>query len=155
MLPAMEEDPAHDVIVRDASRLRIWAPFVMGWAGGALALLFESTLGKFLGVYNPLTGYLAAEIFAGLAIGFVAAIASRTWLGMLTLVLGFLTAGATVGIAAAIASGHDLGYAVFAAFYYAFWLGFLGAPIYVIVTGIRSMARWLARASRPAGRDQV
>ena len=95
------------------SRTRLWTPFFIGWVGGTLALLFEPTIGVFLGVYNPLTGYLAAEIYAGLAVGVIAALVSHTWLGLLKLVLGLLTAGATAGVVFAVSTG-DFGYVVFA-----------------------------------------
>lgn len=124
------------------SRIRIWSPFVIAYAGGTVALIFETTIGEYLGVYNPLFGYLAVEVYAGVPIGFVAALASRSWRGLLTFVLGLMTAGATLDIVSGFDGGLDFGHVVLSAFYFAFWLGFLGVPTYLIVTGIASALRW-------------
>ncbi len=85
-----------------------------------------------------------ADIYAGLAIGFVAALASRTWRGLLTFVLGLLTAGATAGIVYVFNRGSDAGGVVFATLHFAFWLGLLGIPTYLVITGIA----YLVRAAR-------
>jgi hypothetical protein len=123
------------------SHVRIWSPFVIAYVGGTVGLTNETSLGQYLDVYNPLFGYAAVELYAGLLIGFVAALASRTWRGLLTLVLGLLAAGATLEIV--YGGGLDFGNVVLSAFYFGFWLGFLGVPTYVIVTGIASVLRWL------------
>ena len=58
------------------SRIRVWSPFAIAYVGGTVTVIFESTIGQYLGVYSPLLGYLAVEVYAGVPIGFVAALAS-------------------------------------------------------------------------------
>jgi hypothetical protein len=80
------------------SRIRIWSPFVVAYVGGMVTLNYEVRLGDYLGIYNPLFGYMNVEIYAGVLLGVVAAIVSRTWRGALTFVLGLWAMGETAVI---------------------------------------------------------
>jgi hypothetical protein len=108
-------------------RVRIWAPFLIGFLGGSLAVRLEEPIGEFLGVYNPLTGYLGASMWSGALIALVAALASRTWRGLLTLVLGFATVGLPGG--------------AFGVLYAGVILCLLGVPTYVAVFTVVTVAR--------------
>jgi hypothetical protein len=132
-----------------ASRVRIWSPFVIGSLGGTVAILFEAQIGEFLGVYSGLLGYLVADLYAGAVIGFFAGLASRTWTGLLTLVLGLVSAGAAVGVFAIVTGGVAPGNLVSIALYLAFLLGLFGVPAYAVITGISYLIRWIPRAARP------
>ena len=46
------------------SRIRIWSPFVIAYVGGMVTLLYEVRIGDYLGIYNPLFGYMNVEIYA-------------------------------------------------------------------------------------------
>lgn len=70
---------------------------------------------------------------SGPAIGFVAATASRTWRGLLTLVLGLAAAGTALGLIW-VMGGVRLD-VVEVARYLVYALGFLGVPAYVITLG--------------------
>ena len=135
---------------RTAGRVRIWSPFAIAYVGGTLALLFQNTIGEFLDVCNPLFGCLLAEIYAGVPIGLVAALASRTWKGVLTFVLGLLATSATFGIVMVLnaASANSI---VFALLYFALWLGLLGVPTYAIVTGIAYVVSRMATETTKKG----
>lgn len=71
---------------------------------------------------------------SGPAIAFVAATASRTWRGLVTLILGFAAAGTALGLIWVI-GGVRLD-VVEVALYMVYALGFLGVPTYVIVVSI-------------------
>ena len=94
-------------------------------------------------------GYLQAETYAGVPIGFVAALASRTWRGLLTYVLGLMAAGATLGVVIVASGGGQASTIVVGTFYFAFWLGFLGVPTYVIVMSVVSVLRLMFPARDP------
>ena len=143
-----------DTVPRDprptgAGRVRVWSPFIVGSIGGTTGIILEAQIGKFLGVYSPLLGYLVVDLYVGAAIGFVAALASRTWTGLLTLILGLVTAGVAVGVFAVLTAGLGPGNLVSFALYLAFLLGVFGIPTYAIVTGVVSMIRWMARPAPP------
>ena len=139
-------------MVTTMSRFRIWAPFVIAWVGGTLVVQFESEIGGFLGVrYSPLLGYLMTDVYAGVPIGFVAALASRSWRGLPMYVLGLLTVGLAGGIVSVVIGGVSAGIIVFAPFYFAFLLGVFGVPTYGIVTTVVSFFRWLDSATRWRG----
>ena len=131
------------------SNSRTWSPFLVAYVGGTVTLLFESRIGDYLGIYSPLFGYAAVEVYAGALLGLVAALASRTWRGVLTFVLGLIAAAETA-IILSVLSGSDASanFFLIAPFYVALFLGFLGVPIYLIVLGIASAAAWLGRLSR-------
>jgi hypothetical protein len=131
------------------SPARIWSPFVIGSVGGTLAILFESQIGESLGVYSPLFGYLQADIYAGAVIGLIAALVSRTWTGLLTLMLGLATVGPVLSLLTIVSGGPAPGNLVPVALYLAFWLGFFGVPTYAGITGIYYLIRKIARAARP------
>ena len=137
-------------MVGNVGGIRIWSAFFVAYVGGTLALLFESTIGEWLGVYSPLLGYLQAEIYAGVPIGFVAALASRTWRGLLMFVLGLMAAGATLGVVIVINGAGQASTIVVGTFYFAFWLGFLGVPTYAIVTSVVSVLRLMFPDRDPA-----
>ncbi len=81
-------------------------------------------------------------------IGFVAALASRTWRGLLTFILGLMAAGATVGMLSVLNGGDfDLKLFVVGPFYFGLTFGILGVPTYVVVTLFASAVRW-ARGRR-------
>lgn len=131
------------------SNSRIWSPFVIAYVGGMVTLIFETPIGDYFGIYNPLLGYAGVGVYAGALLGFVAAVASRTWRGVLTFVLGLIAVGETVIILSVLngadASADDF---LIAPLYVALFLGFLGVPIYLIVKGIASAATWLGQLSR-------
>lgn len=127
-------------------RRRVWAPFVIAFLGGILLIPLERPVGEFLGLYNPLLGYAAVEFLAGLLIGLVAAAASLTWRGLLTLLLGFATVGAAFGTMSALRGTGDPTSILLAAPYMAVILGFLGVPAYAIVV---SAAYVIKRLRRP------
>ena len=72
-------------------------------------------------------------LVSGPAIGFVAAIASRTWRGLLTLVLGFAAAGMALGLIWVVGGARPN--VVEVALYMVLVLGFFGVPTYAIVVG--------------------
>ena len=133
------------------SHIRIWSPFVIAYVAATVTLIFESRIGEYLDIYNPLFGYLEVELRAGVPIGFVAALASRIWRGLLTFVLGLLAAGETAVILGVL-SGADLELkmVVGVPFLVALTFGILGVPTYVVVTLIASAVRWArGRSLRP------
>jgi hypothetical protein len=122
------------------SRARVWAPFLIGFVSGALLALVSIPVAQYFGV--NIVGLPRETLYSGWpvlfvtgpAIGFVAAAASRTWRGLLTLVLGFAAAGAALGLIWVMAGDRlDV---VEVAFYMVFALGFLGVPAYVITVGV-------------------
>jgi hypothetical protein len=122
------------------SRTRIWAPFLIGFVGGALLALVSIPVARYFGVDLVLLSTVSLYwgwpvlFVSGPAIGFVAASASRTWRGLLTLVLGFAAAGTALGLIWVIGGVHlDI---VEVALYMVYALGFLGVPTYVIVVSI-------------------
>src|SRR5262245_36411090 len=126
-------------MVRDAmTRTRIWAPFIIGLAGGVLLALVSVPIARLFGVdfmLSAVTLYTGwpVLVISGPAVGFVAAVASRTWRGLLAMVLGFATAGTAVGLATIIGGVRvDIAQA---AFYLTLTLGMLGAPTYLIAVG--------------------
>lgn len=112
---------------------RVWTPFWIAFLAGTLLIPLERPVGEFLGLYNSRLGYAAVELFAGLPIGSVAAAASRTWRGLLTLLLGFATGGAAVGTIFALRGSGDPTTIGLAARYVAVSLGILGVPGYTMV----------------------
>jgi hypothetical protein len=137
------------------SRARIWAPFLIGFVGGALLALVSIPAARYFGVdlvllsTVPLYSGWPVLFVSGPAIGFVAATVSRTWRGLLTLVLGFAAAGTALGLIW-VTGGVRLD-VVEAARYMMFALGFLGVPTYVIVVSIVQVIDRL-RGPRPPER---
>jgi hypothetical protein len=86
-------------------------------------------------VLSPVSLYWGWPVLfvTGPAFGFVAATASRTWRGLLALVLGFAAAGTALGLIW-VMGGVRLD-VVEVALYMIFALGFLGVPAYVITVG--------------------
>ena len=82
---------------------------------------------------------MAVGIYAGVPIGLVAALISRTWRGVLTLSLGFLVYGAIYGAVAS--SGGLLLWALFVFLE----RGVLAVPTYLVITALTSSS------SRSAG----
>ena len=126
------------------SRAWIWAPFLLGFVGGALLALISIPVARYFGVtlvwFPKLTLYSGWPVLvvAGPAIGFVAASLARTWRGVVTLLLGFAAAGTALGLIWVIGGvRRDLIEVAFeAALYVTLALGFLGVPTYLIVAGI-------------------
>jgi hypothetical protein len=125
------------------SRERIWAPFPIGFVGGALLVLVSIPIAEYFGVVlvwlPKLTLYwgMPVLIVIGPAIGFTAAIASRTWRGLLTLLLGFAAAGTALGLIWVLGGVRRdvVEVALEAAHFVTLALGFLGVPAYVITVG--------------------
>jgi len=125
------------------SRARIWAPFLIGFVGGALLALVSIPIARYFGVVlvwlPKLTLYSGMPVLlvTGPAIGFVAATASRTWRGLLTLVMGFAAAGTALGLIWIMGGVRRdvVEVALEAALYVTLVLGFLGVPAYVITVG--------------------
>lgn len=121
------------------SRARIWAPFLVGFVGGALLALVSIPVARYFGVDLVLLSTVSLYsgwpvlFVSGPAIGFVAATASRTWRGLLTLVLGLAAAGTALGLIW-VMGGVRLD-VVEVARYLVYALGFLGVPAYVITLG--------------------
>jgi hypothetical protein len=137
-------------MVVDMSRRRIWTPFVVAFLAGTLLIFLERPVGEFLNLYNPLMGYAAVDVWAGLPIGFLAAAASRTWRGLLTLVLGFATAGAVSGAVSAVQGSADpVNSILLGAPYMALLLGLLGVPTYAVVVSAVYVIRRLRRPGSP------
>ena len=135
------------------SRARIWAPFLIGFVGGALLALVSIPVARYFGVDLVLLSTVSLYsgwpvlFVSGPAIGFVAATASRTWRGLLTLVLGFAAAGTALGLIWVI-GGVRLDVAE-VALYMVYALGFLGVPTYVIVVSIVQVIDRLRKARPP------
>ena len=108
-------------------RVRIWAPFLIAVLGGSVAIRLEKPIGEFLGVYNPLLGYAAASMWSGALIALIAALASRTWRGLLTLMLGFVTVGLPYGAFGVLDAG--------------LLLGVFGVPAYIAVVALVEVVR--------------
>ena len=125
------------------SRIRLWSPFVIAYFGGLVTLAFEVRIGDYLGIYNPLFGYMFVEVYAGALLGVVAALVSRTWRGLL-FVLGRMAMGETAVILAFLNGGEvDLKDVTVVPLLLAFIFGFCGVPAYLIVTGVVSVLRWV------------
>jgi hypothetical protein len=113
---------------------------MIGFVGGALLALVSIPVARYFGVDLVLLSTVSLYsgwpvlFVSGPAIGFVAATASRTWRGLLTLVLGFAAAGTALGLIWVVGGVHlDV---VEVALYMVYALGFLGVPTYVIVVSI-------------------
>jgi hypothetical protein len=89
-------------------------------------------------------------LVTGPAIGFIAAIASRTWRGVLTLLLGFAAAGTALGLIWVIGGARPN--VVEVALYMVLVLGFFGVPTYAIVIGTAQVINRL-REPRPSERQ--
>ncbi len=114
--------------VKSMMRVRIWAPFLIGFLGGTLAILLWNPINEFLGIADELLAYVVVPMFAGALTGLVVALAPRTWQGHRTLVLGFVTAGLPYG-------GLPNG------LFIAVLLGLFGVPTYVAVFTLLTVAR--------------
>jgi hypothetical protein len=139
------------------SRIRIWSPFVIAYVGGIATLYNEVEIGDYLGVYNPLFGYMNVEIYAGVLLGVVAALVSRTWRGTQTFVLGLLAMGATAVILGVLNGEDATPNAIVAGpFLIALIFGALGIPAYAFVTAIAHIFEGvysrLAHANHPLSR---
>ena len=114
------------------NRARVWAPF-------AIALISEVVLWSVLydpvcdatGWYNPFLGCMGVGLIAGVPMGLVAAIVSRTWRGALTLCLGLLAFGALAGV---VQWTGDPGNVLKLSLYMLFEQGLLGLPTYLVAT---------------------
>jgi hypothetical protein len=138
------------------SRKRIWAPFLIGFVGGVLLALVSVPIASYFGVdlflLSGVTLYAGMPVLLvfGPAVSFLAATASRTWRGLLTLVLGFAAAGMALGLFLVI-GGVRLAI-VEVAFYMTLGLGFLGVPTYLIVVGAIQIVDRLREPRPPEGR---
>jgi hypothetical protein len=138
------------------SRARIWAPFPIGFGGGVLLALVSIPVARYFGVdvvlLSSLTLYSGMPVLlvTGPAIGFIAAIASRTWRGVLTLLLGFAAAGTALGLIWVIGGARPN--VVEVALYMVLVLGFFGVPTYAIVIGTAQVINRL-REPRPSERQ--
>ena len=139
------------------SRIRIWSPFAIAYVGGMVTLLYEVRIGDYLGIYNPLFGYMNVEIYAGVLLGIVAALVSRTWRGALTFVLGLWAMGETAVILG-ILNGADATATsiMLVPLLVALVFGALGIAAYAFVTAIAHILRGvfnrLAHANDPLTR---
>ena len=138
------------------SRIRIWSPFVVAYVGGMVTLNYEVRLGDYLGVYNPLFGYMNVEIYAGVLLGIVAALVSRTWRGALTFVLGLLAMGETAVILGVLNGADATATSILAVpLLVALVFSALGIPAYAFVTAIAHILRGVfsrAHANHPLTR---
>ena len=93
-------------------------------------------------------------VVTGPAIGFIAAIASRTWRGLLTLLLGFAAAGTALGLIWVMGGVRRdiVEVALEAAVFVTLMLGFLGVPAYLITVGAIQVIDRL-RETRPPERQ--
>ena len=138
------------------SRRRIWTPFLIGFVGGALLAFASVPIAGYFGVefflMSSVTLYtgMAVLMVLGPAIGFVAATASRTWRGLLALVLGFAAAGTALGVFL-VMTGVPIDITE-VAFYMTFGLGYLGVPTYLIVVGAIKVIDRFRDPSPPKGR---
>jgi hypothetical protein len=136
---------------------RIWAPFLIGLFGGALLALVSIPVAQYFGAFLPMFPKLTLYsgwpglIVTGPALGFVAASVSRTWRGLLTLLLGLTTAGAALGLIWVMGGvRRDLvEVALEAALYVTLGLGFLGVPTFVITLGAVQVIDRLRRPRPP------
>jgi hypothetical protein len=138
------------------SHTRIWAPFLIGFVGGALLAVVAVPVADYFGVdvfsMSGVTlygGWPVVLVFAP-AISFLAAMASRAWRGLLTLVLGFAAAGIALGLLL-VMGGVRLDI-VEVTFVMTLGLGFLGVPTYLIVVGAIKLTDRLREPSPPEGR---
>ena len=103
-------------------------------------------LGTATGIGDPTTGHFALVIWSAVPIALVAGIASRTWLGVVSMVAGFGLAGAVAGILDGLATGGDLlTDAVQTALIVALSMGVVGIPVYLATVGV---IRLVVRARR-------
>ena len=125
------------------SRGRIWAPFLCGFVGGVLLALISIPVARYFGVtlvwFPKLTLHSGWPVLVvtGPVVGFVAASLSRTWRGLLALLLGFAAAGTLLGLIWLVGGVRRdiVEVALEAALYVTLGLGFLGVPTYLIVAG--------------------
>jgi hypothetical protein len=113
------------------NRARVWAPFAIAFVAGLAVTALYEPIGDAMGWYNPFTGYMEVGIFAGVPIGLLAAIASRTWRGVQTFCLGLLALGAFLAVRSSDPSDM-LGYGLITLFE----LGLLGVPTYLVATAV-------------------
>jgi hypothetical protein len=141
---------------RQMSRTQIWAPFLIGFVGGTLLALVSVPIAGYFGVSVfslsgvTLYGGMPVLLVFGPEVSFLAATASRTWRGLLTLVLGFAAAGMALGLLL-VMGGVRLDIAE-VAFYMTLGLGFLGVPTYLIVVGAIQVIDRLREPRPPEGR---
>jgi hypothetical protein len=137
------------------SRARIWAPFAIGFGGGVPLALVSIPVARYFGVdvllLSSVTLYSGMPVLlvTGPAIGFIAAVASRTWRGLLTLLLGFAAAGTALGLIWVMGGARPN--VVEVALYMTLALGFFGVPTYAIVVGTTQVIDRL-REPRPRER---
>jgi hypothetical protein len=138
-------------IVLDMSRRRIWAPFVIALSAATLLMLLERPVCQFFDLYNPLLGCAGVHVWAGLPIGLAAAAVSRTWRGLVMLVLGSAAAGAAFFAVFALQGSVDRGLILSTAPWMAVLYGLLGVPAYAIVVSAVYVVGRLRRPTSPKG----
>ncbi len=132
----------------DPDRRRAWLPFLIGLVGATAALLLATPLGRAVGLPDDDTGYFALVVYAAIPISLVAAVASRSWIGAVTMALGFGVAGAAAGVFEGVSSSGDaVTDAIRSALIVALPMSAAGVPTYLMaVAGIRLIARSRAAA---------
>ncbi|HET9085400.1 MAG TPA: hypothetical protein VFN41_13450 [Candidatus Limnocylindrales bacterium] len=116
----------HVIVDRD------WASFVIAVVGGASVGLVSAPIAEFLDLETEPLDYVRLLVVAGVPIGAIAAVASKTWLGLLALVLGFVAAGGVLG-AVSFLGTRDVTDIVLHPVAATVTLGFLGVPVYAIL----------------------
>jgi hypothetical protein len=129
--------------VGDPTRRRTWLPFLIGLAGATAALLLATPVGAALGLPDDDTGHFALVVYAAIPIALVAAIAARSWVGAITMALGFGAAGVVAGVFEGVpSSGDAVTDAVRSALIVALPTSAAGVPTYLAaVAGLRLVAR--------------
>jgi hypothetical protein len=129
--------------VGDPERRRTWLPFLIGLVGATAALLLAAPLGGGLGLPDDDTGYFALVVYAAIPISLVAAVAARSWVGAVTMALGFGVAGAAAGVFEGVSSSGDaVTDAIRSALIVALPMSAAGVPTYLMaVGGLRLVAR--------------
>lgn len=124
--------------------------FLIGLVGGATVALLSAAIAEFLDLETEPLDYARWLVWAGVPIGAIAAVASRTWLGVLTLVLGFVAAGAVLGAVSFLDTG-DVMDIVFYPVVATVTLSILGVPAYAILVAAETRDRRQRNRTPPDG----
>lgn len=133
----------------DPGRRRTWLPFLISLVGATAALLLAGSVGRALGLPDDGTGYFALVVYAAIPIALVAAVVARSWVGAITMTLGFGVAGAVAGVFEGVSSTGDVVTdAIRSGLIVALPMGAAGVPTYLVaVAGLRLVTR--AREPEP------
>ena len=127
-------------------------PLLVAAIGGILALIVALPLGNATGIGDAATGHFVLVVWSAVPIAIVAGVASRSWLGVVSLLAGFGLAGVVAGVLDGMATGGDLLVgAVQAGMVVLLSMGFVGVPAYLVTVAFARMALTVRRHRTDTG----